>query len=373
MSLRDVVVVGGSTAGSTVMRDLRRRGFDGRLTLVDPADGTNRPPLSKAILAADVDDGSVLIDHSTLDVHHVRTAATGLDLDARCVATSDGGTHRYDALVIASGSQARRLAARGQRGEVVLRTLDDARELRQRILASSSVAIVGAGFLGLEVATAAARSGAAVTVIDPDPPLHRLLGPHLAGHLVRRAVAMGISFRQSTATLVGDPVGAVALGDGALVEADLVISCAGDVPATDWLAGTGLVTPLGIEIDAAARTTVAGVHAVGDAAAVRSGTSVRRAPYWANAVTQARVAAASVLGQHVDDPIVDDYFWTEIAGVSVKVVGPLPLKGVPTVLEDAGDGHGVLAWDGRTVAALGVRRPVPKLRALARDLVRLEP
>lgn len=373
MTLRDIVVVGGSTGGSTVMRDLRRRGFEGRLTLVDPADGTNRPPLSKAVLAADVDDASVLIDHSGLDIHHVRAAATGLDRGARQVVTSDGERHGFDALVIASGSRARRIAADGQSGEVVLRTLDDARELRHRILGSASVAVIGAGFLGLEVATAAARSGAAVTVIDPDPPLQRLLGPHLAGHLVDRAAEMGVLFRQSSATLVGDPVGAVALGDGTVVGADLVVSCVGDAPVTEWLAGTGLATPLGVEIDAATRTGVPDVYAIGDVAAVRSGGTVRRAPYWANAVTQGRVAAASVLGQDVDDPIVDEYFWTEIAGLSLKVVGPLPLVGAPTTLEDAGDGRGILAWDGQTVVALGVRRTVPQLRAMARDLVRLGP
>jgi 3-phenylpropionate/trans-cinnamate dioxygenase ferredoxin reductase subunit len=368
MSIRTVVVVGGSTAGSTAMRELRRRGFDGELVLVDPDRGTNRPPLSKAVLAADVPDDSVLIDHSSLDVRHVRSAATTVDPAARRVTTADGDEHPYDALVIACGSAARRIAAPGQRGELVLRTLDDARLLRDRLTTSSSVAVIGAGFLGMEVATAAARAGATVTVVDPEPPLHRLLGEHLATDLVRRAESLGVRFVRSTARLVGDPVSGVELGDGTTVEAGAVVSCVGDVPAAGWLEGTGLATPLGIEIDASARTAAPDVYAIGDVAAVRSGTTVRRAPYWANAVTQARVAAATILGQDAADPIVDHYFWTDIAGVALKVVGPLPVPGAPSTLEDAGDGHGLFVWDGPTVVAYGVRRSVPKLRATASSL-----
>jgi 3-phenylpropionate/trans-cinnamate dioxygenase ferredoxin reductase subunit len=372
VSTRKVVVVGGSTAGSTVMRELRRRGFDGQLVLVDPQRGTNRPPLSKAVLSADVPDESVLIDHSSLEALHVRSAASALDTTARRVTTADGDEHPYDALVLACGSRARRIAAPGQRGELVLRTLDDARVLRDRLTTSSSVVVIGGGFLGMEVATAAARSGATVTVVDPEPPLLRLLGEHLAAELVRRAEALGILLVRSTARLVGDPVCGVELGDGRTIEAEAVVSCVGDTPATAWLDGTGLTTHHGIEIDDHARTSAPDVYAVGDVAAVRYGTTVRRAPYWANAVTQGRVAASSVMGQDVEDPIVDHYFWTDIAGVPLKVVGTLPVSGTPDVLEDAGDGHGLFSWDGPTVVAYGVRRSVPKLRATAQGLCNAE-
>lgn len=368
MSVRDVVVIGGSTAGTTAMRELRRRGFEGRLVLVDPGRGTNRPPLSKAVLSADVPDESVLIDHSALDAEHVLSAATRVDAVARRVTTADGAEHPYDALVIACGSDARRIAAPGQRDELVLRTLDDARLLRDRLTATSSVVVVGGGFLGMEVATAAASAGAEVTVVDPEPPLLRLLGPHLATDLVRRAEELGIRLVRSTARLLGDPVTGVELRDGSVLAADAVVSCVGDVPVTDWLAGTGLRTRDGIEIDETARTVVPGVFAIGDVAAVRTGTSARRAPYWANAVTQARVAAATIMGQDVEDPIVDPYFWTDVAGVQLKVVGPLPVSGTPSTLEDAGDGLGLLAWDDTTVVAHGVRRSVPRLRAAARAL-----
>lgn len=276
MTLDDVVVVGGSTAGSTFMRELRRRGFDKRLTLIDPEHGTNRPPLSKAVLAGQVPDSSVVLDHSALDATHVRSRATTLDPDARRVTTGDGDVVPYDALVIACGSSARRLLPAERRGEMVLRTLDDAQSLRSRFAVSTSAVVVGGGFLGMEVATAAIRSGLAVTVVDPEPPLRRLLGDHLAADLVEQATSIGILFRQSTARLVGDPVTGVQLGDGSVLEADVVVSCVGDIPETDWLAGSGLVTRHGIEIDSSTRTAVPDVFAIGDVAAVRSGDVVRR-------------------------------------------------------------------------------------------------
>jgi 3-phenylpropionate/trans-cinnamate dioxygenase ferredoxin reductase component len=368
MTLDDVVVVGGSTAGSTFMRELRRRGFDKRLTLIDPERGTNRPPLSKAVLAGQVPDSSVLLDHSASDATHIRSRATTIDPATRRVTTAGGAVVPYDALVIACGSSARRLLPATRRGEMVLRTLNDAQRLRSRFAVSTSAVVIGGGFLGMEVATAAIRSGLVVTVVDPEPPLRRLLGDHLAADLVEQATSMGIQFRQSTARLLGDPVTCVQLDDGGVLEADVVVSCVGDIPETDWLAGSGLVTRHGIEIDSSTRTAVAGVFAIGDVAAVRSGDVVRRAPYWANAVTQARVAAAAVLGHEIDDPIVDEYFWTDVAGVSLKAVGNLPVVGSPRCLEDGGDGRGLFAWEPATVVALGVRRSVPKLREAARRL-----
>lgn len=368
MSPREVVVVGGSTAGATVLRELRSRGYEGRLTLVDPAPGTNRPPLSKAVLADAEAEGAVLMDHTSLDVEHVRSEASGLDHPNRTVLTADGGAHAFDALVIATGSRARRIAAPGQSGELVLRTLDDARSLRDRFAAASSAIVVGAGFLGLEVASAAAKAGVVVTVVDVEPPLERLLGPHLASAVCERAVALGIAFRQSGAELVGEPVRGVRLDDGDELVADVVVSCVGDEPVTDWLGGSGLEIARGVVIDDRARTSLPDVYAAGDAVAVRTGGGVVRAPFWANAVSQGRVVAASILGQSVTDPIVDRYFWTEIAGTALKVVGPLPLEGAPQVLEDAGSGNGLWAWDSSAVVAFGIRRSVPRLRAALRDL-----
>lgn len=368
MSPRDVVVVGGSTAGATVLRELRSRGYEGRLTLVDPEPGTNRPPLSKAVLADAAAEDSVLMDHSSLDVELVRARATGLDHAGRTVSTDDGAAHRFDALVVATGSRARRIAAPGQTGEVVLRTVEDARRVRERFAEATTAVVVGGGFLGLEVATAAATAGLRVTVVDVAPPLQRLLGGHLATAICERATTFGIDFRRSGAVLLGDPVRGVRLDDGEELAADVVVSCVGDEPVTDWLHGSGLEADhQGVVIDDHARTNLADVYAAGDVAAVRTPEGVVRRPFWANAVAHGRVAAATVLGQPVDTPIVDEYFWSEIAGVSLKVVGSLPVEGAPDVLEDAGSGHGLLAWGESTVVACGIRRSAPRLRAVLRE------
>ncbi len=363
MSPSDVLVVGGSTAGATAMRELRRRGFDGSLTLLDPEDGTNRPPLSKAVLADPGRESGVLMDHSPLDVRHVRSRAVSLEPQRRRVVDADGRRHSYGALLVATGGRARRLAAPGQGGELVLRTIEDARRLREALVDATSVAVVGAGFLGLEVATAAVEAGARAHVVDPDPPLVRLLGTHLAGVLVRRTTDLGITFVRSSARLHGDPVSGVELDDGTVLHVDAVVTCAGDVPDVGWLAGTALHDEAGILVDPTARTTIEGVWAAGDVARTAHGGSARRRPFWANAVTQGRVAAASILDQEIDASIVDHYVWTEIAGTSLKAVGALPCDGEPEVLEETEAGA-LLAWGEQAVVALGLKRSVPALRRL---------
>lgn len=123
--------------------------------------------------------------------------------------------------------------------------------------------MLGAGFLGMEVASACAARGIPVTVVDTDQPLERILGGHLSAVITARAAEYGIRFVQATgfATLTGDPVRGVALPDGTELTADLVVTCAGEVPCVDWLAGTGLADRLGVGIDHACATSVPGVFA----------------------------------------------------------------------------------------------------------------
>ncbi|MDZ7918276.1 MAG: FAD-dependent oxidoreductase, partial [Rhodococcus sp. (in: high G+C Gram-positive bacteria)] len=152
--------------------------------------------------------------------------------------------------------------------------------------------------------------------------------------------------------------------------ADLVVTCAGDVPQTDWLDNAGIADRMGVGIDFRCATSVPGIFAAGDVAYSRAAS--RRAPFWSNAVAQGKVAAASALGVEPTCAPTDDYFWTEILGLSIKVVGPLPLHGDPTVLEGSvEDGSALLQWthqDGRTtIVAFGIKKPVGLLRRLARE------
>ncbi len=373
---RSVLVVGESLAGTTAARHLRTLGHTGSLTIIGAEEhgAYSRPPLSKAVLKDPAADHTLGLALDGLDAEVIRSPAVTADTRRRTVTTADGRRIGYDALIVATGADARRLAAPRQRGELVLRTLDDARLLRARLANAGSAIVIGAGFLGMEVASACAARGIPVTVVDTDPPLERILGGFLSAAITAHAAAYGIRFMQTSgfATLTSDPVEGVALPDGTELTADLVVTCAGEVPCVGWLAGTGLADRLGVGIDHACATTVPGVFAAGDVTYLRGdGTRPdRRAPFWSNAVAQGKAAAASALGLSPPGPPRDDYFWTEVAGLTVKIVGRLPLTGRPaTVQGSVADGHALLTWshaDGMSTAvAYGLRKPLAALRALA--------
>ncbi len=375
MTAAPIVIVGESIAGCTAARELRALDYDGDIVMIgaDPDWGYARPPLSKHVLN-NADGDSSGWDLSTLRIAEVRQRATGLNPDAHTVALDNGDTVEYSKLIVATGAQARRIAGPGQSGELVIRTMDDARALRGRLNAASSAIVVGAGFLGMEIASACMRSDVQVTLVDVDAPLERLLGSVLSQAIAARATAAGITVLQpdGPVTLSGSPVDGVVLPDGSSIHADVVVSCVGEKPVTEWLGATGIVTGHGIEIGRHCATSVADIFAAGDVTCTRGSDGMtRRAPFWSNAVAQGKVAAASTLGLPAGCEPVDDYFWTEVLGMSIKVVGPLPLVGEPEVLEGSlDDGSALLQWtdrDGRkTVVAYGIRKSVGKLRALAR-------
>lgn len=374
-----VVIVGESAAGTTAARNLRALGHTGPITIIGAeAQGAySRPPLSKAVLKDEGSDSTLGYDLDGLDVDVLRSSATGLDVDRKQVRAGNGRVLGYDALILATGADARRIAAPGQQGEVVLRTLDDARLLRTRLGTARSALVIGAGFLGMEVVSACVARGIPVTVVDVDPPLRRVLGPFLSDAIAARAADHGVRVltTRGRVTLTGDPVDGARLPDGTVLSADLVVSCCGEVPNTGWLAGTGLAGPLGVGIDLRCATATPGVFAAGDVTYLRTdaGAHQPRRPFWSNAVAQGNAAAASVLGLDPAGPPLDDYFWTEVLGLSIKVVGPLPLPGPPTQVEGSvSSGSALLTWrrEGArsTVVAYGMRKPVPKLRLLAAAL-----
>ncbi|MBY6538031.1 FAD-dependent oxidoreductase [Rhodococcus sp. BP-349] len=370
---RRVVIVGDSIAGCTAARELRALGHDGPITMIgrDPDGCYARPPLSKRVLAEGV-GASDAWDLSDLNLTSVTAEATGVDVERRTIALSDGADVPYDALIVATGADARRLAAPEQNGEIVVRSLADARLLRNRLDTATSAIVVGAGFLGMEVVSACASRDIAVTVVDVDPPLHRILGPFLSDAIAARAAARAVEVRRvdRPVDLLGDPVGGVRIDDDEST-ADLVVTCAGEVPGTRWLDGTGIGDGGGVDIDERCATAVPGVYAAGDVARTVGEDGLRRrTPFWSNAIAQGRVAAASALDVPARCAPTDDYFWTEVLGLSIKVVGPLPLVGAPTVLEGSvEDGSALLEWTHesgrRTVVAYGMKKAVGLLRRMA--------
>ncbi|HWJ81198.1 MAG TPA: FAD-dependent oxidoreductase [Nocardioides sp.] len=369
--------MGEAIAGLSAARELRLRGHAGRVTMIggEPEGAYARPPLSKAVLRDPAAETTLAYPQADLDLDLVRSPAVALDTDARVVTTADGRAVPYDALLVATGATARRLAAPAQRGERVLRTLEDARLVRDGIRRARTVIVVGAGFLGMEVASACVAGHVDVTVVDTEPPLRRLLGSYLSERLATRAARHGVGLIQASGPvqLVGDPVDGVRLPDGTTLTADLVVTCAGDVPAVGWLSGTGLADPTGVAIDERCATTTPGVFAAGDVAYLvpRDGGPARRTPYWSSAVAQGKVAAASILGEPSAQAPTDDYFWTEVLGLPIKVAGPLPVDSPPGSVEgdlDADDA--LLRWEAPgtapTVVAYGRKIPVARLRAMAR-------
>jgi NADPH-dependent 2,4-dienoyl-CoA reductase/sulfur reductase-like enzyme len=375
-----VVVVGNGIAGVTAADSLRAAGYDGELTLVgdEPHAAYSRPALSKALLR----DAADLTAHELPPIAHGATqmlgvAAIGLDVDSRTVLLDNGEALPYEGLVVATGCRARRLgdAAADRPREVTLRTLDDAWRLRARIADRPSVLVVGGGPLGMEIASACVDAGCEVTLVSRGRPLARQLGPYLSDIVVSAARRRGLRIVTTAAARPvadGDQT-RVVLADGVVLEADLVVTAAGDVPNVEWLATSGLLRDGVLEVDERGRVRP-DVVAAGDVATVPTPLGRRRVPLWNAAIEQAKVAATALLqGDAVALPESRPYFWTEQFGLSVKAVGHLPLCGAPVVLDgDPAEDRALLRWEagGSTaVVALNYRVPIPRLRRLCEEVV----
>ncbi|MFB7476985.1 NAD(P)/FAD-dependent oxidoreductase [Kitasatospora sp. NPDC056184] len=364
--MRRIVVVGGSIAALTAAGSLRAEGYDGSLVLLseEAHPPYSRVPLSKGLRSGDALRDAVLLPEPG-DGIELRTGARADSLDParRVVTLADGEEVPYDGLVVATGARPRRL---GGEGELVVRTLDDAELLAARLAGARSVAVVGAGFLGMELASTCRALGLDVTVIDRDPPLARLLGDWLAGLVVAAARERGVAFRLAPGGVT--PLGphAVRLGRET-VEADVVVTAAGDLPNAEWLAGSGLPLDGGVVADERCRVAP-GIVAAGDVVARRTPDGrTRRTPHWTNAVEQGRAAAAALLHGDAAPPYrPDPYFWTEQFGLDVKISGRLPAAGAPEVLAGSvEDRAALLRWrhdGGATAVAVNHRLPVPRLR-----------
>jgi NADPH-dependent 2,4-dienoyl-CoA reductase/sulfur reductase-like enzyme len=281
-----VVIVGAGMAGLRSAESLRKNGFDGDLVVVGEEDHLpyNRPPLSKEVLASEVEHSRVAFPLRTSmgEVEwRLGNAAVSVDLEGRHVGLVDGGSVDFDGLVIATGLRPRRLSLPGPppgaaTGRHVLRTLEDAASLRKDLWPGQRVVVLGAGFIGCEVAATARSLGCEVACVAIDEfPMVRPLGEALGAEMQRRHEEQGVSFHLGVgvAECTGDDrVTGVTLTDGQHLAADAVVEAISSHCNTEWLDGTGLDLSDGLLCDSVLRVTredgavVDGVHAVGDLA-----------------------------------------------------------------------------------------------------------
>jgi NADPH-dependent 2,4-dienoyl-CoA reductase/sulfur reductase-like enzyme len=305
-----IVIIGGSLAGATAAVTLRENGFDGEVTLVGAEAHLpyERPPLSKALLLGETDEPDWVADADYYRDHGISlvrgTTATAVRPADHLVAAG-GRDLPYDKLLLATGSTPRRLDLPGATlgGVLTLRTLDDALDLRARLEGAPRLVVVGAGWIGCEVAAAARTRGASVTVVEPEPqPLLRVLGDRIGGVFADLHRDHGVDLRLGSGVSAfegNEVVSGVRLGGDQVVPADLVVVGIGVRANVDLAADAGLeLAAGGVAVDATLRTSHPEVYAVGDIAAhdhPRYPERVR-VEHWANAKDQGAHVAANLLG-----------------------------------------------------------------------------
>jgi NADPH-dependent 2,4-dienoyl-CoA reductase/sulfur reductase-like enzyme len=358
-----IVVVGGGLGAARTVAQLRRRGYDGDLVLLGAEERLpyDRPPLSKAVLAGRLDATALRFDPVALRVDlRLGAPSTGLDLTRRVVHT-DAGDVPFDRLVVATGARPVRLPGPGS--QLTLRTLDDALALRARLVPGARVVLIGASWIGAEVATAALAHGCSVTCLEAGPaPLAQALGAEIGATFL--PWWRGVDLRTGTA-VASIEADRVELADGTAVPADVVVTGVGVRPETGWLQDSGLALDRGVVVDEHLVSSDPDVVALGDVAArwsPRVGARVR-IEHWEDAGSAGPVAAGSLLaGDPAERPVHDPvpYFWSDQFGHKVQYVGA-HRPGDRAVEREAGETPGrTVTWlddAGRVSAVLTVDRP----------------
>ncbi|WP_067886427.1 NAD(P)/FAD-dependent oxidoreductase [Nocardia vaccinii] len=381
MTGRPIVIVGAGLSGLRAAEELRRAGYEGGLVLVGdevhlPYD---RPPLSKQFVRGETDDTTLrpaeFFAENDIEVR-LGVAATGVDIVARRLLLADGNALDYDRLIIATGLRPKRIPGLPDASGVhVLRSHDDAAGLRDGLAGASRALVVGAGFIGCELAASFRSRGVEVVLVEPQPtPLAAALGEQVGALVGRLHRAQGVDLRcgvgLESLVVEDDAVRGARLSDGSAVEADLVVIGVGSAPATDWLAESGI--PLadrsaggGVLADESGRTSVEHVWALGDVAAWRKGGVHRRVEHWTSAGEQAQVLAAALLG--AEGPAAGvPYVWSDQYEVKIQVLGSTSGADEIRIVED--DGRKFLAHyltDGVLTGVVGAGKAgkVMKMRA----------
>jgi len=375
-----VVVVGASLAGLRAVEEARALGFGGRLVVVGAESHLpyDRPPLSKQVLAGEWDaDRTALrsLPYDDLAVEwHLGRRAAALNVTDRVVLLADGERLAYDACVLATGAVPRTLPETPPLpGIHVLRTLDDCLALRAELDHAPRVAVVGAGFIGAEVAATCRGRGLDVSVLEALPsPMVRGLGPTLGDALGRLHVDHGVDLRLGVgvAGFEGyERVEGVVLGDGTVVAADVVLVGIGVRPATDWLEESGLTIEDGVVCDATC-LAAPGVVAAGDVARWPNplfGGESMRLEHWTNAAEQGAFVARRLLQGNGGAPAFEPvpFVWSDQYDVKIQVVGLVHGDDRIEIIDGSTAENRFVAAvgrDGRLVGAVAFNRPRPLMR-----------
>jgi len=378
MSDNGIVIVGGGLAAQRCAETLRRRGYEApvRMVCAEPEPPYDRPPLSKEMLAGETAAEALAYrpawwyEEKRVELL-LGVRAGGLDPGARRLRLDSGAELPYEKLLIATGGGARRLPfLEGYENVHYLRTLADARRLRGELRAGARLAIVGAGFIGQEVAATARRLGAEVTMLEAlEVPLAPILGAEVGGWFAGLHAEEGV--RVLTGAMLegargADRVEELVLADGRRLACDAVVVGVGTIPATAWLEGSGL-EPDGVRTDTAGRTKLPGVFAAGDASIPfepRFGAHART-EHWDAAAWQGAAAARSMLGEYPGTPPLPS-FWSDQYGLRIQYVGHAHRADAVAFDGDPAerDFEAIFTQSGVPVAGLTVGRPraIPALR-----------
>lgn len=339
--LRDVVIVGASLAGLRAAETLRTRGFDGTITLLGAESHLpyDRPPLSKKVLAGEWEPERIAL-RKEAEYHDLRfdlrlgVRADALDPIGRTVTTSTGEMLRFDGVIIATGARPRRLPGQPELdGIVELRTMEDCLGLRARLAGGPKrVVVIGAGFIGAEVAATAHQQGHHVTVLEAlAAPVVRGLGEAMGGVIAELHRANGVDLRLSCGVdgfeASGSRVAGVRLSDGTVVEADVVVVGVGVTPNVEWLADSGLELRDGIVCDATLAAGPPGVYAAGDVTRWPNALfgEEMRVEHWTNAAEQGAAAADNLLASSAGGegkpyaPV--PFFWSDQFDARLQFLG----------------------------------------------------
>ncbi|APE10157.1 NAD(P)/FAD-dependent oxidoreductase [Rhodococcus pyridinivorans] len=393
-----VVVVGAGLAAVRTAEELRRAGYEGELVLV--GDETHlpydRPPLSKEVLRGDRDDTTLrpseFFGDNRIELM-LGAAARSVDTASRILTLSDGTELGYDELVVATGLRPRRIPGLPDLAGVhVLRSLEDSRALREAIVPGARALVVGAGFIGCEVAASLRAREVEVVLVEPQPtPLASVLGAEVGALVTRLHTAEGVDVRAGvglseirgdgrvtsavlgdgrvTSAVLGDGrVTSAVLGDSSEIDVDLVVLGIGSIPATEWLEGSGVEVENGVVCDGTGRTSTPHVWAVGDVASwqVPAG-GRRRIEHWTNAGEQASVLAKTIMGVEAGAAAQVPYFWSDQYDIKIQGLGAVTADDTVHVVRD--DGRKFLAYyerDGRFVGAVGGGLPALVMKSRAK-------